>query len=94
MIFPTDEHDVPVVGLCLAVRSVIAGRVGVALPVLRHRAPVGSTGPAADGQGAVLRREGQAQAGQVAVAPLEGLDPLQAVGPSWRLVAGPVKAVL
>lgn len=85
---------VPVVGLRLAVRPVVAGRVGVALPVLGHGAPVGHAGPAADGQGAVLGREGQAQAGQVAVAPLERLDPLQAVGPPRRLVAGPVEAVL
>lgn len=76
LILPTDEPDIPVIGLCLAVRPVVAGRVGVALPVLGHGAAVSSAGPAADGQGAVLRWEGQAQAGQVAVAPLEGMDPL------------------
>lgn len=84
----------PVVGLCLAVRPVVARRVGVALPVVGGGASVGRTGPPSDGQRAVWKREGEPQAGQVAVAPLEGLDALQAVGAAGRLIAGPIEPVL
>ncbi len=75
-------------------RPLVARRVGVALPVFRHGASVGRTGPAADCQRAVWSWEGQTQTGQVAVAPLEGLDAFQAVRPARRFITGPVKPVL
>lgn len=85
--------NVPVIGLGLAVRPFITRRVGVALPVFRHGTSVSCNGPPADRQRAILSWKGQTQTGQIAVAPLEGLDAFQAVRATRRLLVGPVQPV-